>query len=114
MHASISIYEDIAAATARMREAALRADWEGLLEAESECASHIRRARDAAVPAEHLDSESRGARARLIRRMLADDAEVRARVQPWMAHVEKLISGAASRERATRAYRDGQDPSGSP
>ncbi len=72
MHASISIYEDIAAATARMREAALRADWDGLVEAESACAVHIRRAREAVVPVEHLDAESRTAKARLIRRMLAD------------------------------------------
>lgn len=114
MHATISIYEDIAAATARMREAAQRADWDSLLEAESACAEHIRRAREAVVPAEHLDPESRDAKARLIRRMLADDAEVRACVQPWMAQLETLLSGAATRDRATRAYRDAQDPPGTP
>ena len=112
MHATISIYEDIAAATGAMREAALRADWDALVAAENVCASHIARARAAVVPAEQLDAESRAQKAQLIRRMLADDAEVRACVQPWMAQVESLLSGAATRDRAARAYRDMQGPAG--
>ncbi len=104
MHATIAIYEDIAAATARMREAALRADWEALVEAESACAAHIERAR--AVAGASLDAESRSEKARLIRRMLADDAQVRACVHPWMAKVEALLGGAAARDRVNHAYRD--------
>lgn len=104
MHAAIGIYEDIAAATARMLEAARSADWDGLVAAESACAAHIARAR--ACAADPLGEEERRMKAELIRRMLAHDAEIRACVNPWMARLEHLLATSAQRARARDGYRN--------
>ncbi len=105
MNASIGIYQDIATATARMLAAARRADWDALVSAESACASHIERAR--AATGDPLDAEGRRLKAQLIRRMLADDAEIRACVQPWMKQLEEMLSLSARRARAGDSYRHG-------
>ena len=103
MHATIGIYEDIAAATARMLQAAQQADWDGLLAAETECAAHIERARG--VAADDLGAEERQRKAQLIRRMLDHDAGIRACVQPWMTRLEETLSTSARRARADESYR---------
>lgn len=104
MNAAIAVYEDIAAATARMLESAQRADWDGLVAAEAQCAAHIERAR--ALDTAPLGVEERQAKARLIRRMLAHDAEIRTCVQPWMKRVEELLATSARRTRAEDFYRN--------
>jgi len=103
MHVVLKIYEDIAEATSRMLEAARNADWDALVAADSECATHIERART--VASDPLGDEERRMKARLIRRMLAHDAEIRACVQPWMSRLEELLSASAQRHRAREGYR---------
>ncbi len=93
----LGLYEGIAEASGRMLEAARAEDWEGLLEAEADCAALIERAR-ACSCAERFSPQERSRKNQILRRVLADDAEIRARLQPWLAKLERLL-GAAERGR---------------
>ena len=99
----LDLYEAIAAVSARMLEAARAGDWDGLLAAEADCARLVERAR--AQPANlRLAEPEQRRRHELIRRMLADDAEIRARLQPGMAQLEHLLHAADRRRRVERSY----------
>jgi flagellar protein FliT len=96
--ADLKLYEDIAASTRRMVDAARSRDWDALVAAEEQCRALVERARS--VQAVDLDEPSRRRKAMLIRDMLRDDAEVRAIAQPEMARLESLMRG----RRLDRAY----------
>ncbi len=99
----LELYEAIAAASGRMLEAARGSDWDGLLAAETDCARLVELARGqpANVP---LGASEQRRKHELIRRMLADDAEIRARLQPRMAQLEQLLHAADRRRRVERSY----------
>jgi flagellar protein FliT len=99
----IEIYEALAAASSRMLAAARAQDWDGLLAAESDCARLVERARAQPEPAT-LGSEERQRKRDIIRRMLAEDAEIRSRLQPWMAQLDQLLHTADRRRRVERSY----------
>lgn len=88
----ISCYEAIALASARMLEAARAGEWDDLLAAEADCAHGIDALRQ--LGAGLLTSEAaRQRRVELLRRILADDAEVRALTQPWLSQLEQFLRG---------------------
>jgi len=101
--AVLRCYERMAEASTRMRLAALAADWDALIEAETECARHVARLRALDAPRPATEA-ARARRASLIRQVLADDAQVRAYTQPWLGKLETLISGHDMQRRLDRAY----------
>lgn len=90
----LSCYEDIAAASGRMLEAARTADWECLVRAETECTSLISKARDLRAAG---DCSAAGEARRLsaLRKVMADDAEIRALMQPWLATLDRVLGADA-------------------
>lgn len=101
----LEIYHAIAAASQRMREAACAGDWDALIAAEGNCAALIERARS--QPADTtLAPEERRHKLEIIRRVLADDAEIRAHLQPWMKQLEELLQLSGRRRRMQRSYAD--------
>lgn len=99
----LELYEAIAAVSARMLQAACAADWDGLLAAESDCARLVERARAQPANVPLAEPEQRR-KHELIRRMLAEDAEIRARLNPWMAQLEQWLHTADRRRRVERSY----------
>ncbi len=97
-------YEAVAAASRDMLEAARSQDWEGLAEAERRCAAVIEvlKASDAEA---RLDGDQRQQKAEIIRRVLADDAEIRRLVDPRMRELERLLGTAGTRRRLDDTYR---------
>lgn len=97
----LAIYEALARESARMREAARRSDWEALFDAEAACAALLARLRSA--PDAGLDEAGRTRKRELLRQVLADDAEIRDRLQPELARLSALIAhfdaGRRMRER---------------
>lgn len=89
-------YEAIARASQLMLEAAQRSDWDEVTRQEERCRMLI-----AALKAASLESPLRPAddrrRMALLRRILADDAEIRGRTDPWLKQLERLISSPHSR-----------------
>jgi flagellar protein FliT len=88
----IASYEELAQVTARMREAAVRDDWDGVLALESQCAGLYSRlmATKHDVPA---NVEQQRRKAELIRKVLADDAQIRERLSGQLVHIWRLIEG---------------------
>jgi flagellar protein FliT len=84
-------YEAIARASQRMLDAARRSDWDEVERQEDRCRTLI-----AALKAASLESPLRPAdnrrRMDLLRRILADDAEIRDRSDSWLKQLERLIS----------------------
>ena len=99
----LELYEAIAAASGRMMEAARDGDWDGLLAAETDCAKLVglARAQPANVP---LAEPEQRRKHELIRGMLTDDAEIRSRLQTWMAQLDQLLHTADQRRRVERSY----------
>ncbi|MCX7961781.1 MAG: flagellar protein FliT [Burkholderiales bacterium] len=100
--AALELYEAIGAASRRMLEAARAGDWDALVEAEARCAALVAEAR-AAAPAP-LGADEQQRKAEILRRVLADDAEIRRHLQPRLAALEAMLLGARNAERAQRLY----------
>jgi flagellar protein FliT len=88
----LSCYEAIATASGRMLEAARMADWDRLVEAEADCATLINEARDLRAA---CDCSAAGEARRLsaLRKVMADDAEIRALMQPWLRKLDRVLGG---------------------
>jgi flagellar protein FliT len=97
-------YERIAEASGRMLGAARASDWDTLCEAERECAALIARLR-ALGGGQDLSGESQKRRMSAIRKVLADDAEIRRLSQPWLEKLESFLGGRSADHRLRDAYR---------
>jgi len=104
MTRTLSHYEAVVAASAEMLEAAQRQDWDALVSAERRCAGIISVLK-AGGGETQLDEHARQRKAEIIRRVLADDAEIRRLLDPRLRELERLLTGAATRHRVNNAYR---------
>lgn len=95
----INRYEAIAMASRCMLTAARCGDWTEVARLEDRCRALIAQLK-AAAEFEQLAEDDQRIRLRLLRNILADDAEVRARAEPWLAQLEHLIAPAGSRSAA--------------
>ncbi len=88
----LSCYEAIATASGRMLEAARMADWDRLVRAEADCTALINEARDLRAA---CDCSAAGEARRLsaLRKVMADDAEIRALMQPWLGKLHRVLGG---------------------
>lgn len=97
---ALALYESMGAISAQMAEAAAACDWDRLAALEKDCAGLARRLEGGEEPVRLSDIE-RARKVDLIRRILADDAEVRRHTGPWMEQVKQFLGGSA-RERCVR------------
>jgi flagellar protein FliT len=83
-------YEAIAGASSAMLEAARAEDWDEVARLEDRCRTLIAALKAAAAdtPLSRKDNERR---MDLLRRILADDAEIRGRAEPWLKQLERLV-----------------------
>lgn len=86
----IDHYELIAQASHEMLAAARHGDWESVHRLEDACGALIAELRGAATPSALSEGEQRR-RIALLRSILADDAEIRERAEPWLRELEHLI-----------------------
>lgn len=86
----IDRYEQIAEASHQMLAAARHGDWEAVARLEDVCRALISELKLQAVQARLTDREQRR-RIALLRSILADDAEVRQRSEPWLQQLEQLL-----------------------
>lgn len=99
----LSCYQQIADASGQMLNAARAADWDGLVEAEMNCANLICKV-GALSKRAAISPEGNVKRMQIIRRVLADDAEIRGLVEPRMATLEGFLSGRDNGRRVQNAY----------
>lgn len=98
----VDVYETMAVITDQMLRAANDSDWDRLAQLEQQCALHVRQLKD--NEPQPLAGAERVKKVEAIRRMLADDRQIRDLTTPWMARLSALISNSATERRVARAY----------
>ena len=88
----IDYYKAIEDSSAKMLEAAKLKDWDGVVRYEGTCAVLIEQLRYQSQQQE-LAPEHRKEKARIMQRILRNDAQIRILAEPWMAQFEQLLEG---------------------
>jgi flagellar protein FliT len=101
--AVLDCYEAIARASSRMLAAAQAADWDNLIAAEMECTHSINQVSALSTQAT-ISVEGNKQRMAIIRRVLADDAQIRNLVDPRLQKLEGYLHGRATGRRVQNAY----------
>lgn len=103
MNTAIENYEFLSSVMGQMRAAATQGEWDHLVELEKQCSQRVdvMKAQDAVTP---LDESTRLRKVALIRKILADDAEIRNHTQPWMAQLQRIMQSAGQERRLLEAY----------
>lgn len=106
MTAPLEMYESMSELSAQMVEAATTNDWDRLCELEGQVARLRDRliVEDPITAAPRLDEATRARKIALIRKLLADDREIRSHAEPWMESVRVLLSGSARQRAVQNAY----------
>ena len=102
----LDIYGAISDKTGEMLDAAQRSDWDRLTALEKDCRALIECLRHTdAGPATGAKFVQR--KIAHIRKVLADDAEIRKFTEPWMAELEIYIGSARRQRKLQSAYDSG-------
>ncbi|QYY25287.1 flagellar protein FliT [Diaphorobacter sp. MNS-0] len=88
----IDYYKAIENSSARMLEAARLKDWDEVVRCEGACAVLIEQLRYQSQQQE-LAPEQRKEKARIMQRILRNDAQIRCLAEPWLAQFEHLFDG---------------------
>lgn len=102
--ASLQTYERMSELTDQMAAAARANDWDRLCELERELAGLRDWLQSNDAQPVRLDESERQRKVELIKRMLADDREVRRHTEPWMDDVRKLLSTGARTRNLQATY----------
>jgi len=99
----LDCYEKISTASTRMLAAASNGDWDALIAAESDCSAIVNRLQ---VLGENgpLSDDGTRRKMRIIRKVLAEDAQIRMLTQPWLNTLESLLRGQVSQRRLRDMY----------
>jgi flagellar protein FliT len=99
-----TVYELIADLTNQMLMAAKMQDWDLLLELESSCTEQVEKLKS--LKQESPPSrDNQDHKLASIKRILADDRQIRDLVSPRMAKLNSLISATQNGKKLTRAYK---------
>jgi flagellar protein FliT len=102
---SLSYYESIGRVSEMMLCAARAGDWNALIDAEHCCAALIARLQLIDPGTGDLDAPGLRRKEQIIRRVLAEDAEIRDITQPWLHELDLQLGTAQRRRAAESAYR---------
>jgi flagellar protein FliT len=100
---STAIYEAMAELTGQMLTAAKQQDWDKVADLEN-CNAQLVEQLKVFKNIEPLSASAADRKMTSIKRMLADDREIRNLVSPKMAKLSALISSTQTGKKATRAY----------
>ena len=99
----LASYERLATVTSRMREAAVRDDWDSVIALESECAglyTRLMSARDEGPQ----DPAVQRRKSELICKVLEHDAQIRERLSGQLVHIWRMLDGERQMNRLNSAY----------
>lgn len=92
VHTLLSYYEAIEQASTDMLEAARAGNWDQVVKLEGACVLLISQLKHAARHAELGPEESR-LKARIMQRILVNDAEIRHLAEPWLEDLDDMLAG---------------------
>ncbi len=103
MNPVIENYEFLSLLTGQMCAAATQGEWDHLVELEKQCSQRVAsiKAQDAAA---QIDESTRLRKVALIRKILADDKDIRNHIEPQMAKLQHLIQGTRQERRLLETY----------
>ena len=93
-HPVLTLYEAVAETTAQMLAAARAKDWARLTELEAACAEYSRMIVEQAATNPLSDHELKK-KLTSIKKILADDREIRELVEPWMVRLSGMLDRRA-------------------
>lgn len=102
----ISNYQSLSSITGQMREAAIQGEWDKLILLEQQCSQHVKTMQPVDVAAK-LDEPERQQKIGLIKKILADDREIRNRTESWMEQLQSLMHSNRQEQRLHQAYTAG-------
>jgi flagellar protein FliT len=88
---TLPYYESIGLVSQLMLTAARQRDWPALIDAEQCCAALITRLQTMDGADSELALEDRKRKQQIIRRVIAEDAEIRDLTQPWLKQLESHL-----------------------
>lgn len=91
-HALLQYYEAIETASREMLEAARTGDWDRVVKLEGACAVLISQLKHAAHERE-LGRDEVHVKARIMQRILLNDAEIRHLAEPWLEDLDHMLAG---------------------
>lgn len=95
-------YQRLSGITGQMREAAVGGEWDRLVSLEQECARKVEeiKPRDV-IPA---NPDERAQKLALLKKILADDADIRSRTENWMEQLQRIMHSPISEQRLQQTY----------
>ncbi len=88
----LSYYEAIEQASCDMLAAAKSGDWDAVVKLEGACVLLISQLKHAARQTP-LDTNAARTKARIMQRILVNDAEIRHLAEPWLQDLDNLMAG---------------------
>lgn len=101
----IKKYEYLAEITAKMRDAAVHDEWDLLAELEEQSSAQVAELK--IMDLTPIDEAARLRKVVLIKKILADDAAIRNKMEPWMEQLNRIMDSARSEDRLQKAYTSG-------
>jgi flagellar protein FliT len=88
----LSYYEAIEQASCDMLAAAKAGDWDAVVKLEGACVLLISQLKHAARQSA-MDNDSARTKARIMQRILVNDAEIRHLAEPWLQDLDDMMAG---------------------
>ncbi len=100
----LALYETVADITDKMLAAARTGDWEQLAALESRCSSQVEVIKQNDQARQPLTPVARDHKARIIKKILEDDRQIRDITEPWMAQLSAMMNSAGTERKLSKAY----------
>ena len=88
----LSYYEAIEQASCDMLAAAKSGDWDAVVKLEGACVLLISKLKNAARK-DPMDNDAARSKARIMQRILVNDAEIRHLAEPWLQDLDDMMAG---------------------
>lgn len=95
-------YQSLSGITGQMRDAAANGDWDRLISLEQECRRKAEEIKPRDTVPANLDE--RAQKVALIKKILADDADIRSRTELWMEQLARIMKSARSEQLLHQTY----------
>lgn len=102
-HRVIENYESLSTLTAQMREAAVRGEWDQLIDLEQQCRQYAAAVKQADASAT-LDEPSRQRKVQIIKKIMENDADIRSRTAAWMGQLQRIMQSNRQEQRLQQVY----------
>ena len=103
----LETYGAMSVKSGQMVEAAQHGDWERLVALEQDCSALVATLKQVDKPDSRPDAGYVKRKVAMIRKVLADDAEIRRHAEPWMTRLQTYLGSARQEQRLLHAYEGG-------